>query len=244
MNKGIYKTASFFQNSNIKLPSRKIEYELYNIGKKDPEGKNLIIENFEYNTSSLENFSHNIINEVLPLERYTLDSNGNNTQKINSNLYEGFDENINLENHNHKKILSAKWEKKMCSLTDPNVWGPALWFTLHNGAIRYPIHANKIIEKRMKGFILGLPLMLPCIECRIHATAFIQKHEHQLHNICSGKDHLFNFFVDMHNKVNKRYNKPEYSYKEARELYSGNAEITCLKYTEKSSENILKEIFM
>jgi hypothetical protein len=67
----------------------------------------------------------------------------------------------------------------------------------------------------MKGFILGLPVMVPCEECSTHATAFIEGNYDRLDDIVSGRMKLFNFFVDFHNKVNKRYKKKEISYEEA-----------------------------
>ena len=39
---------------------------------------------------------------------------------------------------------------------DPEVWGPSFWFTLHNGAISYPLQANNICKQRMKQFIFQL----------------------------------------------------------------------------------------
>jgi len=71
----------------------------------------------------------------------------------------------------------------------------------------------------MKNFILGIPVMLPCIKCREHATAFIESHKDQLEYICRGKDSLFKFFVDFHNQVNVRNNKPVMTYEDAYKLY-------------------------
>ena len=57
---------------------------------------------------------------------------------------------------------------------DPAVWGPAFWFSMHNGAERYPIKAAPLWAKRMKHFILGIPVMVPCENCADHATAYIE----------------------------------------------------------------------
>jgi len=103
--------------------------------------------------------------------------------------------------------------------SDPKIWGPPFWFTLHNGAVKYPIKASPIFADRMKGFILGLPVMIPCDKCQDHATAHIEANWSRLDDVVSGRDKLFKFFVDFHNKVNKRYNKPEISYESAYKLY-------------------------
>uniref|UniRef100_A0A6C0E0J0 thiol oxidase n=1 Tax=viral metagenome TaxID=1070528 RepID=A0A6C0E0J0_9ZZZZ len=103
--------------------------------------------------------------------------------------------------------------------TNPSVWGPPFWFTLHNGALNYPSLANPLYIERMKNFILGIPVMIPCHTCKDHAISFIEYHKDQLDYICASRDKLFKFFVDFHNQVNVRYNKPEMSYNDAYKLY-------------------------
>ena len=71
----------------------------------------------------------------------------------------------------------------------------------------------------MKGFILGIPVMLPCEICKVHATHYIDDIKKQLDIICSGRDSLFKWSVDFHNSVNKRNNKKEISYEEAYKIY-------------------------
>lgn len=114
--------------------------------------------------------------------------------------------------------------------SDPNVWGPAFWFTLHNGASRYPLSACRITKERMKGYILGIPYMIPCEKCRHHATDHIIMMKDQLDDICSGREKLFAFFVDFHNIVNKRYNKPIVSVEDAFKMYTGKVSVSKLTY--------------
>lgn len=114
---------------------------------------------------------------------------------------------------------------------DPHIWGPSFWFTLHNGAVRYPIKASSICAEMMKGFILGMPVMIPCEKCQDHATAHIEANWHRLDEIVSGRDKLFNFFVDFHNRVNRRYNKPEMSYQDAYKIYTGRVNVKQLTYS-------------
>ena len=102
---------------------------------------------------------------------------------------------------------------------NPLTWGPPFWYTLHNGAYHYPEHSSPLHSERMKNFIIGIPVMIPCATCKEHATAFIEKHRSQLNDICSSRDSLFKFFVDFHNQVNKRYKKPVLSYEEAYSIY-------------------------
>jgi len=136
-----------------------------------------------------------------------------------------------LKKEDNEKCLNINLEeKKVSTLTSPEIWGPALWFLLHNSSYNYDEKASPLAIERMKNFILGLPVMIPCKNCREHATAHIEKNMDKLEDVCSGRDNLFNFFVDFHNHVNKRYNKPEISYSDAKKLYSGKGEIKTFSY--------------
>ena len=109
--------------------------------------------------------------------------------------------------------------EKIKNTSNPAIWGPSFWFTIHNGICTYPISASLIQKERMKGFILGIPVMLPCEICKVHATHYIDDIKKQLDIICSGRDSLFKWSVDFHNSVNKRNNKKEISYEEAYKIY-------------------------
>ena len=133
----------------------------------------------------------------------------------------------------YKKPVHLKWKTKhYVHTSDPSVWGASFWFTLHNGAAKYPEVASDIQKTRMKGFILGIPIMLPCQACKTHAFEHIQKayEDGILDDVISGRKKLFNWFVDFHNIVNKRYNKREFSYQEAWNIYNGDADISILTY--------------
>lgn len=129
--------------------------------------------------------------------------------------------------------LNIEWKTKKYTNTGvPAVWGPAFWFTVHNGAAKYPKNASPIFIEKMKNFINGLPVMLPCAVCQMHATNHIEsvKNKGLLDEICSGKEKLFEFFVDFHNYVNKRHNKASMSYKDAWKLYSGGVNVNTMSF--------------
>lgn len=138
---------------------------------------------------------------------------------------------INQDSSSKPVKLNMKYKtQEYASPEVPAVWGPAFWFTLHNGAARYPVKASSICAERMKNFILGIPVMIPCEKCKDHATAHIEANWRRLDEVVNGRQNLFNFFVDFHNYVNRRYNKPEMSYEEAFALYSGRTNVTKLSY--------------
>ena len=118
---------------------------------------------------------------------------------------------------NEKSKMESNTEQNM---TDPNVWGRHSWFGFHNGAAQYPISASPIAKSKMKSYIIGIPIMLPCNACQIHATNYIESNKPYMDEITSGRKNLFKFFVDFHNTVNKRLNKPVVSLEEAYKIYN------------------------
>uniref|UniRef100_A0A6C0LV32 thiol oxidase n=1 Tax=viral metagenome TaxID=1070528 RepID=A0A6C0LV32_9ZZZZ len=104
--------------------------------------------------------------------------------------------------------------------SDKTLWGQLLWFSLHNGALNYPVLPTDRDMKDMVGFIRALPLMIPCDECKNHADRFInQLTEDQLLNASRTPESLFHFFWLFHNDVNQRLNKPTITLKKAYDIY-------------------------
>ena len=133
-----------------------------------------------------------------------------------------------LQNDVNNKI---EWELvHYANSADPQVWGPSFWFILHNGAARYPDNPSPFYKERMKGFILGMPVMIPCAVCAAHATSHIEDTWDELDAVVSCKINLFKFFVDFHNKVNQRYNKDLMNYQDAYDLYTGVTTVKRMKY--------------
>ena len=103
---------------------------------------------------------------------------------------------------------------------DPKIWGPSLWFSLHNGARNYPTNPSNVTISGMKKFICGLPYIIPCYDCSEHTKKFINsKTNTELNEAISSKEKLFEFFVDLHNSVNYKLSKPILTYYEAKKLY-------------------------
>jgi hypothetical protein len=137
---------------------------------------------------------------------------------------------------NHEKDknpTNLQWETSEYNNTsDPSVWGPPLWFTLHICATKYPLVASNIQKSHMKGFILGLPIMLPCIHCKTHAYGYIKKADttNELEEAISGQEKLFKWFHNFHNAVNERLKKKQMSYDDAYNIYYNNINVSKLTY--------------
>jgi hypothetical protein len=103
---------------------------------------------------------------------------------------------------------------------DPKLWGPHLWAYLHYSASNYPDNPTEEQIKEMMNWLTCLPVTIPCSECSKHYKNYIQQNRTNLPAICSTKNNLFRFLVDIHNKVNERYGKPKLSYEDAWKLYN------------------------
>lgn len=161
---------------------------------------------------------------------------------ISKNKYNITNKSIEKNDVLVKKSTNLTWDIKHYNNTsDPSLWGPSFWFTLHNGASKYPQIASEIQRELMKGYILGIPVMLPCQTCKIHAFEYIQKANEDgiLDNIVYGRQKLFNWFVDFHNVVNKRHKKKQFSYQEAWDIYNGEAYVKTLTYDNLGSKHNL-----
>lgn len=138
---------------------------------------------------------------------------------------------VNSGNSSEPNTLNMKWETiQYADPTNPEVWGPAFWFTIHMSTINYPEKPTQIVQINMKNFILALPYLLPCETCQEHARNFIESKYDSINTICSSRHNLFYFFVDMHNYVNQRYGKPIMSYEYAWELYNRKINVNRLKF--------------
>ena len=102
---------------------------------------------------------------------------------------------------------------------DPKMWGPHLWYYLHCSAANYPEKPTKEQVEAMKTWLCSLSVTMPCKDCGQHFNRYIEQNRVHLDEICGSKTKLFNFLVDIHNKVNKRTNKQQLSYQEAKQLF-------------------------
>lgn len=117
--------------------------------------------------------------------------------------------------------LTMEWSEKQGTTSSPEIFGPPVWFTLHNGAAHLPKEISPISLTRIKNFIDGIPDMLvACANCSEHARAFIESRRPVINNLKSGDD-VFKFYVDFHNYVNEKLGKPIMGYETARKLHSG-----------------------
>lgn len=100
---------------------------------------------------------------------------------------------------------------------DPNVFGPYIWFVLHNSSSRYPINPSNEDKTNMKNLLKSIYLLIPCNICRNHFNSFLKKGN--LDVITSTRNILFMFLFDLHNIINLKNNKPLMTIQEAKHRY-------------------------
>jgi hypothetical protein len=189
----------------------------------------LNLENYEKKQETKPQFSKNKPTISRPVSRpVSRQVPKKSLKELVTGQKEGF---INVNTNSESDNLTLTWkEEDGLSTVNPKVWGPAFWFYLHTSSAYYPENPSKIVRDRMKSRILAIPYELPCASCRQHAIAFIESNREKLDDIVSSNQKLFNFYVDFHNQVNARYGKKEWTYDEARALYTGQASLRYLSY--------------
>lgn len=98
---------------------------------------------------------------------------------------------------------------------DTRLWGPSAWDFLHTISFDYPEVPSPDDKKNMLIFLNSLSKVLPCSWCRKHFNETLKKNPPELQS----RESFSRWFVDVHNSVNKRLKKPEYSYNDARKKY-------------------------
>ena len=99
----------------------------------------------------------------------------------------------------------------------PIVWGPFFWHTMHIVALGYAKHPTYTDKKCAKEFYESLTFLIPCSVCREHYK------EHFASNpitpFLDSKEDLLKWTIDIHNKVNKLLNKPQWTEAEVIKYY-------------------------
>lgn len=105
------------------------------------------------------------------------------------------------------------------NVKDPTLWGPHLWAYLHFSTANYPDKPSHEEIENMKAWLCSLYVTIPCDTCSQHYKKYIDNKKNELDDICSCREKLFRFMVDIHNKVNLRTGKPTITYEQAKQMY-------------------------
>ena len=86
-------------------------------------------------------------------------------------------------------------------------WGNATWYLIHTLCNKL-VPSNEIIIRQLFNHLTTITTNLPCPDCSHHSSLFIN---HYKNNIPKTNDQLNIYFWNMHNWVNKRLRKSEFS---------------------------------
>lgn len=100
---------------------------------------------------------------------------------------------------------------------DPDFFGPALWFSIHNASTTYPDSPDFVTKQNMKTLLSNMYLLIPCQLCRLHWNQTLSKAN--LDVVVSCRETLFTFLVHAHNQVNTMTKKPLMSLEQAKDVY-------------------------
>ena len=94
-------------------------------------------------------------------------------------------------------------------------WGPSAWLFLHSVSFQYPENPTDQDKNNYKIFFESLQNILPCPNCREHYQKNLKENPMNLES----RESLIKWVIDLHNLVNQKNSKKEYSYDEVKDLY-------------------------
>jgi hypothetical protein len=101
---------------------------------------------------------------------------------------------------------------------DPRIWGPTFWFFLHLLTLGYPTHPNAVTKKKYYDFFQHhLPVFLPVDNMSKDFTELLNTYP--VSPYLDSQESLVKWMVFIHNKINKKLEKPEISLAEFYQLY-------------------------
>lgn len=122
---------------------------------------------------------------------------------------------------------------------DENVWGKHYWFVLHTICLTYPDTPNKTIKKKYYEFYNNLHLFLPNTEIQKQFKKLLD--EFPVYYYLDSKKDLIKWTNFIHNKINYKLNKKQFSETLSSEEYFNNYKSPEIKITllQKYKEKIL-----
>ena len=99
---------------------------------------------------------------------------------------------------------------------EPNIWGPDAWTFLHSITFQYPENPTDIDKQNYHTFFDSLKNVLPCPTCQEHYGNTLTGYPIKLDN----RQELIEWFIDIHNDVNRNTGKEVYSYDDVYRKYN------------------------
>lgn len=98
-----------------------------------------------------------------------------------------------------------------------DVWGPAMWRFLHAASFAWGDAPDPDRKRDMIVFLRSIGTVLPCATCRRHYQEYVQKHLTE--EDVASRDSLSRWVWALHNNVNRRLGKREWSLEQLKQTY-------------------------
>ena len=95
---------------------------------------------------------------------------------------------------------------------DPKIWGPHYWFFLHTISMSYPVQPNAVTKKKYYDFVQNIPLFIPVESIAGEFSKLLDQYPVQPY--LDNKESFIRWMWFIHNKINKKLEKPEISLNE------------------------------
>ncbi len=95
----------------------------------------------------------------------------------------------------------------------PNIWGPPGWKFIHYVTLGYPDNPSHEVKQKYYNYFHALKHVIPCSICSVHFSENLEKLP-LTDEVLSSKENLMKWGIDMHNFVNKKNNKKQYTHAE------------------------------
>lgn len=95
---------------------------------------------------------------------------------------------------------------------DPKIWGPHYWFFMHTLAMCYPNYPNDVTKKKYYDFIQNIPMFIPIEEIASYFSKLLD--EYPVQPYLDNRESFIRWMWFIHNKINKKLEKPEISLNE------------------------------
>lgn len=121
-----------------------------------------------------------------------------------------------------------------------NCWGPGAWNFLHAISFNYPDQPSEKDKQDHITLFTHLQNILPCPTCRDEYAKMLS--QFPVKDAVHSKEALTRWLVDIHNRVNKRLNKPHMPFDQVKERYEsmrGKCSITTTQKVEKKNQCVL-----
>ena len=120
---------------------------------------------------------------------------------------------------------------------NPKFWGPHAWIFLHSVTMNYPKEPTEKDKLIYINFFKELQHILPCEKCAYNYKRHLE--DFPIEEALDSREKMIQWFINIHNEVNKELGKPIYTYDQVIEEYRYK-----MFHLDRDSSNVYKIIIL